>query len=163
ELGGKDAAIVCDDADLERAANGITWGAFINAGQTCIAVKRAIVSASVYDRFVEMVAQRARALRVGAGEDVDIGAITIEREIGRLKRQIAESVAMGARVVAGGERLPGPGRFFAPTVLADCRPEMLAVREESFGPLLTILRARDDEEALAIANDSEFGLGGSVW
>jgi acyl-CoA reductase-like NAD-dependent aldehyde dehydrogenase len=163
ELGGKDAAIVCDDADLERAANGIVWGAFINAGQTCIAIKRAIVAEKVYDRFVDMVAQRARALRPSAAPDAQMGAITLPREITRLERQIAQAQKAGARVVVGGGRLPGPGTFFAATVLADCTPDMEAVREETFGPLLAILRASDDEDALRIANDSEFGLGGSVW
>jgi acyl-CoA reductase-like NAD-dependent aldehyde dehydrogenase len=159
ELGGKDAAIVCDDADLERAANGITWGAFINAGQTCIAFKRAIVADRVYDRFVDMLGERARAL----AESKDLGAITMARELGRLERHVASAKAAGARLVAGGERMTRPGTFFAPTVLADCTPEMEAVREETFGPLLTVLRARDDEHALQMANDSEFGLGGSVW
>jgi acyl-CoA reductase-like NAD-dependent aldehyde dehydrogenase len=157
ELGGKDAAIVCDDADLDRAANGVVWGAFINAGQTCVSIKRAIVADRLYDRFVEMVASRASTL----GDQV--GAITLARELERLERHVATAKAAGARVVAGCARVPGKGTFFAPTVLADCKPDMAAVREETFGPLLTILRAKDDDEALALANDSEFGLGGAVF
>lgn len=163
ELGGKDAAIVCEDADLDRAVNGISWGAFVNAGQTCIAIKRAIVADAVYDRFVERLADRARGLLPSAGDDAQVGAITLERELERIDRQVASSVAMGARLVAGGALLPGPGVFYAPTVLADCTPEMPAVREETFGPLLTILRAKDDADALRLANDSDFGLAGSVW
>jgi acyl-CoA reductase-like NAD-dependent aldehyde dehydrogenase len=159
ELGGKDAAIVCDDADLERAANGVTWGAFINAGQTCIAFKRAIVADRIYDRFVEMLAERARALATSP----DLGAITMARELGRLERHVASAKRAGARVVAGGGRIDRPGTYFAPTVIADCTPDMDAVREETFGPLLTVLRARDDADAVRMANDSEFGLGGSVW
>ena len=162
ELGGKDAAIVCDDANLERVANGITWGAFLNAGQTCIAVKRVIADTKVHDRLVTMLAERAQAISP-ASSDPQMGALTMESEIERIERQIAESTAMGARVVTGGKRLDRPGVWFEPTILADCTPDMPAVREETFGPLLTVLRSRSDEHALELANDTEFGLAGSVW
>jgi succinate-semialdehyde dehydrogenase/glutarate-semialdehyde dehydrogenase len=163
ELGGKDAAIVLDDADLERAANAVSWGAFINAGQTCVAIKRAIVHTAVYDRFVDMLAERVRKLQPSAGDDAQMGALTLSRESERLDRQVRAAVDAGARLVCGGGLLPGPGVFYAPTVLADCTPDMPAVREESFGPLLTILRAKDDDDALRLANDSAFGLAGSIF
>jgi succinate-semialdehyde dehydrogenase/glutarate-semialdehyde dehydrogenase len=163
ELGGKDAAVICDDADLERAANGITWGAFVNAGQTCIAVKRAIVAEPVYDRFVDMIGERARKLDQSPADEGQYGAMTLPTEIERIERQVTASTRAGARLVAGGSRRPGPGVSFSPTVLVDCTPDMAAVREETFGPLLTVIRARDDDDAVRLANDSEFGLAGSVW
>lgn len=163
ELGGKDAAIICEDADLERAANGVAWGAFVNAGQACIAIKRAIVAAPVYDKFVELLSERARYLYPSGAPDAQYGALTVEHEIARLERQIGAAKRAGARVIAGGERFPGPGVFFPPTILADCTPEMEAVREETFGPLLTVLKAKSDDEAVKLANNSDFGLGGSVW
>lgn len=162
ELGGKDAAIVCDDADLERVANGITWGAFLNAGQTCIAVKRVIADEKVYEPLVKMLAERAQKISP-ARPDGAMGALTMEQELERIERHIAASTKLGARIVTGGKRLDRPGVWFEPTILADCTPEMPAVREETFGPLLTVLKSRNDEHALTLANDSDFGLAGSVW
>jgi succinate-semialdehyde dehydrogenase/glutarate-semialdehyde dehydrogenase len=163
ELGGKDAVIVCDDADLERAANFIAWAAFVNAGQTCVALKRVIAHDAIHDRLLEMVAERVRRLEPRAGADAQIGALTLERETERLDRQVRASLERGARLVTGGGRLPGPGVFYAPTVLADCTPDMPAVRDETFGPLLTVQRASNDDHALALANDCDFGLAGSIF
>jgi acyl-CoA reductase-like NAD-dependent aldehyde dehydrogenase len=160
ELGGKDVAIVCDDAEIERAANGINWGAFVNSGQACVAVKRAVVAKSVYPRFVECITERAREL---ARMRQCLSPLILDGEIARMERQITEAVAKGARLVAGGRRLPGPGVFYEPSVLADCSPEMSAVSEETFGPLLTVLEASNDAVAVGLANDSEFGLSASVW
>ncbi len=162
ELGGKDAAIVCEDAALERVANGITWGAFLNAGQTCIGVKRVIANQRVYEPLVGMLAERAKKISP-SGADPQMGSLTMEQEVDRIERQIAESVKMGARIVAGGKRIVRKGVWFEPTVLADCTPEMPAVSEETFGPLLTVMSARSDEHALELANDSDYGLAGSVW
>jgi succinate-semialdehyde dehydrogenase/glutarate-semialdehyde dehydrogenase len=159
ELGGKDAAIVCEDADLERAAHCLVAGAFINAGQTCIAVKRAVVNRRVYDRFVELVAARANALVPGR----DFGPLTLPREIERLERQLADARRRGARIVSGGSRAQAGEAFFSATVVADVTPDMEVAREESFGPILAVLRAEDDEDALRLANDCDFALAGSVW
>jgi acyl-CoA reductase-like NAD-dependent aldehyde dehydrogenase len=163
ELGGKDAAIVCADADLDRTAHGLTWGAFVNAGQTCVSVKRVIAVDAVYDALAEKLTHRIAALTPSAAPDAQLGAITLERELDRIEAQVQASVARGARLATGGKRLPGPGVFYAPTLLVDCTPDMPAVQEETFGPLLTMLRARDEEDALKLANQSHFGLAGSIW
>lgn len=163
ELGGKDAMIVLADADLERAANTAVAGAFANAGQICISIERVYVEASVYDAFVERVVELTRPLVAGPGPDADVGALTTDAQLAIVERQVKDAVAKGARVLVGGERLPGPGRFFAPTVLVDVDHSMEIMREETFGPVLAIMKVADAEEAIRLANDSRFGLGASVW
>lgn len=163
ELGGKDAMIVLSDGDIERAANTAVAGAFLNAGQICISIERVYVEAPVYDDFVRHVVRVASSLRVGADADADVGALTTDAQLEIVERQIRDAVAKGARVLVGGERLPGPGRFFAPTVLVDVDHTMEIMREETFGPVLPIMKVQDAEEALRLANDSRFGLGSSVW
>lgn len=163
ELGGKDAMIVLADADIERAANAAAAAAFANAGQICVSIERAYVEASVYDAFVERVAEIARSLVTGAGPDADVGALTTDAQLEIVERQVKDAVARGARVLAGGERLPGPGRFFHPTVLVDVDHSMEIMREETFGPVLAVMKVADAEEAIRLANDSRFGLGASIW
>jgi succinate-semialdehyde dehydrogenase/glutarate-semialdehyde dehydrogenase len=162
ELGGKDAAIVLEDADLERAARGIVFGAFFNAGQTCISVERAYVVRSVYQPFVERVTELARALRVGSGDDADVGPIIAPAQLGVIERQVDAALAGGARALCGGSRAPG-SRFFPPTVLVDVDGSMDVVREESFGPLLPIVAVDDEAEAVRLANATPYGLFASVW
>lgn len=164
ELGGKDAFIVLADADVPGAARAAVTGAFVNAGQICTSVERVYVEAPVYERFVEEAARVAAALRVGP-EAVggDVGAITTEAQMERLERHVRDAVQRGARVVAGGRRLEGGGRYFMPTVLADVDHSMAVMREETFGPILPVMKVRDAEEALRLANDSPFALGGSIF
>jgi acyl-CoA reductase-like NAD-dependent aldehyde dehydrogenase len=174
ELGGKSAMIVLADADLPRAAHAAVWSGFAGSGQICVRTERVLVEAAVADRFVELAAAEigrlrqgppARGVEAAARADVDVGAITFAPQAERAVRQIADAVARGARVVAGGSPRAdlGAGRFFAPTLLADATPEMAVMREETFGPVLPVMRVRDAEEALRIANDSPLGLSGSVW
>lgn len=163
ELGGKDAAIVCEDASLERAAHAIAFAACINAGQTCIAHKRAILAAPIYETLSKRIAEEVAKLHPQRQGGDPVGPLVLPHEAERMRRQIDESVAMGAVVLTGGEQLEGPGTWMAPTVLGHCTPDMPAVREETFAPLLCLLEARDDIHALELANDSEFGLSGSVW
>lgn len=162
ELGGKDAAIVLEDADLERAARGIVFGAFFNAGQTCISVERVYVVRSVYEPFVDRVTALARSLRVGAGDGADVGPIITPAQLGTVERQVEAALAAGARALCGGRRTEG-SPFFPPTVLVGVDGSMDLVREESFGPLLPVMSVEDEEEAVRLANASPYGLFASVW
>ncbi len=166
ELGGKDPMLVLDDADLDIASSAAVWGAFVNAGQACLSVERCYVHRSLYSDFVRVCAEKAKRLRVGNGLDpeVEVGPMIHQRQLQIVESHVNEAVAMGARLLAGGERLQDLGpNFYAPTVLADVRPEMRVMREETFGPVLPILPFDSDEEAIRMANDSEFGLAASVW
>lgn len=166
ELGGKDPAIVLDDADIERAARGVVFGAFFNAGQTCISVERVYVVQSVYDVFLDRVCALASQLRVGALGETDLGPIVTEPQMEIIKRQVEDARARGARVLTGGtsedEGESGVG-VFLPTVLADVDESMAVLREESFGPLLPVVSVADEEEAIARANALGYGLCASVW
>jgi acyl-CoA reductase-like NAD-dependent aldehyde dehydrogenase len=164
ELGGKDPMIVCEDADVSRAAKAAVAGAFSNAGQTCIAVERALVAAPVYDRFLDEVVAATSALRQGPEPDAHVGAITRPPQIEVIEARLADAVAHGARILTGGSRRKDlAGSFFAPTVVADVTPDMELVREETFGPVLPVIRVGSAEEAVAIANDCDYGLNASVF
>jgi acyl-CoA reductase-like NAD-dependent aldehyde dehydrogenase len=165
ELGGKDPAIVLRDADLERAAQGIVWGAFMNAGQTCASVERLYVEAPVAAELTERIVAGARALRLGSPleADVEIGPMTLDRQRRIVEEHVADARERGAEVVTGGERLPGPGFYYPPTVLTRVDHGMRIMREESFGPVLPIQVVECAEEALELANDSPYGLTASVW
>ena len=164
ELGGKDPMIVCDDANLERAANGAVWGAFTNSGQTCIAVERVYVEEKVYERFVDLVVDKTKALRQGVGDGNDIGSMTFEPQVDIVARHVDDALAKGARALTGGQRVPDrPGLWYEPTVLVDVDHDMDVMREETFGPVLPIMSVADDEEAVRLANDSPYGLNSSVW
>jgi acyl-CoA reductase-like NAD-dependent aldehyde dehydrogenase len=166
ELGGKDPMIVLSDADLERAANVAVYYSMQNGGQTCISIERAYVEAPVYDRFVEMVAERVRSLRVGAPGgpgSVDVGAITFPPQLDTIRAHVDDAVAKGARVLAGGKPVEGVrGHFFQPTVLVDVDHSMKIMTEETFGPTLPIMKVADAEEAVRLANESPYGLAASV-
>jgi acyl-CoA reductase-like NAD-dependent aldehyde dehydrogenase len=163
ELGGKDPMIVCDDANLERAANGAVWGAFTNAGQTCIAVERVYVQEKVYDRFVDLVVDKAKAVRQGVGDGHDIGSMTFAKQVDIVEAHVNDALEKGAKAVVGGHRLQQPGLWYEPTVLVDVDHTMDVMREETFGPVLPIMAFKDDDEALRLANDSPYGLNSSVW
>jgi succinate-semialdehyde dehydrogenase / glutarate-semialdehyde dehydrogenase len=165
ELGGSDPAIVLADADLEAAADAITTMRMINAGQSCIAAKRIIVEDAVHDEFVELLRERMAALRMGdpREESTDVGPIAREDLRDELHQQVRRSVDAGATCVLGGEVPDGEGFFYPPTILTDVTPDMAASCEETFGPVAAVLRVGDADEAVRVANDSPYGLGGSVW
>jgi acyl-CoA reductase-like NAD-dependent aldehyde dehydrogenase len=165
ELGGKDAAIVLEDADLPRAARGIAWGATLNSGQACLGIERVYVVDSVADRFLEQLCTHMQELRVGPGaqDDNDIAAITTEEQLARIQAHVDDAVAKGARCLCGGKRLLGAGRFFAPTVLVDVTADMLITHEETFGPVLTVEPVQDSNEAVEFTNAVTYGLTCSIW
>ncbi|MGH7706809.1 MAG: NAD-dependent succinate-semialdehyde dehydrogenase [Vulcanimicrobiaceae bacterium] len=165
ELGGSDAFIVLADADLDLAAQTAVRARFQNCGQSCIAAKRFIVEAGVHDAFVTRFVAAAKALRVGDPLDAatQIGPLARDEFRADLQRQLDESVALGANIVLGGSQPDRPGYFFAPTIVTEVTPAMPVFREETFGPVAAVIRARDLDHAIALANDSRFGLGGNVW
>ncbi|HEX2410961.1 MAG TPA: aldehyde dehydrogenase family protein [Solirubrobacteraceae bacterium] len=166
ELGGKDPMIVLADADLERAANAATYYAMQNGGQTCVSVERVYVEAPIYDRFVDAVTERVQALRQGVPGGpgtVEVGAVTFGPQLDIVRRHVEQAREAGARITTGGHARDGGGRFFEPTVLADVDHSMDAMREETFGPTLPVMKVADADEAVRLANDSPYGLGASVW
>ena len=166
ELGGKDPMLVLDDADIGVASSAAVWGAFVNAGQACLSVERCYVHQSLYKKFLDACVAKTRQLRVGNGmyPQTDIGPMIHERQLRIVEDQVEEAKAQRARVLAGGSRLLELGpNFYAPTVLADVTHEMRIMREETFGPVLSVAPFSSDEEAIRLANDSEFGLAASVW
>ena len=165
ELGGKDPAVVCRDADLDRAARGIVWGAFVNAGQTCASVERVYVEQPVAEAFIARVVEETRRLKVGdpARAATDVGPLTLERQRRVVEEHVEDAVARGARVVVGGARGEGPGWFYPPTVLTAVDHTMRIMREETFGPVLPIMTVASVDEALTLANDSDYGLTASGW
>ncbi|MET9402521.1 aldehyde dehydrogenase family protein [Kitasatospora sp. NPDC002965] len=165
ELGGNDAAILLDDVDVERIADRLFWAAFRNCGQVCMAVKRVYAPVRLHAQVVEALAQRAKAVTVGAGTDprTQLGPVNNAPQLARVERYTARALADGARAAAGGRRLDRPGYFFAPTVLTDVPPDSPVVTEEQFGPVLPVLPYGSLDEAVEAANGTGYGLGGSVW
>ena len=166
ELGGNDPMIVLEDADVERAANAAVWGSMQNGGQTCISVERVYVEGDAYEPFVAKVLEKVRALRQGAAGDggrVDVGAVVSPDQLGLLEEHVSDAAAKGAEIRAGGRRREGAGDFFEPTVLTGVDHSMKVMTEETFGPVLPIMRVRDAEEAVRLANDSSMGLDSSVF
>lgn len=165
ELGGKDAAIVCRDADLDRAAAGLVWGAFFNSGQTCASVERVYVEEPVADALQQKVLEATRRLRQGdpLDDEVDLGPMTMERQRRLVEEHVQDALARGAELLTGGQRPAGPGFRYPPTVLARVDHSMRVMREETFGPVLPIMRVASVDEAVRLANDSEYGLTASVW
>ena len=166
ELGGKNAMLVLDDADPDRAAAGAVRGAFSSAGQLCISIERLYVHASVADAFLERFTARTRALRLGAAlaYGADMGSLVSERQLRTVTHHVEDAVAKGARVLAGGRPRPDVGPLFhEPTVLEGVTPSMAVCEEETFGPVVSVYRFTDDEEAIALANATPYGLNASVW
>ena len=166
ELGGKDPMIVLRDADLERAANGAVFWSMANGGQICQAVERVYVEEPIYDEFVSKVVEKTRALRQGVpGEagSVEVGAVTFGPQTDIIEDHMKDAVDKGAKVLVGGKRGPGPGRFWEPTVVVDVDHSMKLMQDETFGPILPVMKVRDEDEALRLANDSRYGLNSSVW
>src|SRR4029453_7194839 len=165
ELGGKDAMIVDDDADVVAAADAAVWGAMSNAGQTCIGIERVYATSRVYDRFVAEVTERVRTLRPGSDDEATYGPMTMASQGGIVRRHLEDAASSGGGVVRGdaAPRRSPRENFLAPTVLLDVPESSAAIREETFGPPLAITKVRDAEEALALANASSYGLAGAVF
>jgi acyl-CoA reductase-like NAD-dependent aldehyde dehydrogenase len=165
ELGGSDPFIVCEDADIEKASTGAIKGRFINCGQSCIASKRFIVVKNVANEFIEKFVQKAEKLKVGdpLSDDTDIGPLVNSSGLKKIDSQVKESVKEGAEVVTGGEQIRRKGYFYKPTVLKNVKAKMSIAQEEVFGPVAPIIIADDEDEAIELANNSDYGLGASIW
>ncbi|HEY6120327.1 MAG TPA: NAD-dependent succinate-semialdehyde dehydrogenase, partial [Pyrinomonadaceae bacterium] len=165
ELGGSDPFIVMPSANVEEAANTAVKARTINNGQSCIAAKRFIVVDDVYDQFTERFVASMKSLRVGdpLNEDVDIGPLATPQIVADLEKQVDSFVASGAVVLTGGKRLASPGNYFEPTILMDISPEAPAYCEEVFGPVALLFRVSNIDEAIRLANSTDFGLGSAAW
>lgn len=164
ELGGKDAMLVLDDADIDRAAKWGAWGAFFNAGQTCMSVERVYVVESQYDAFVEKAVKYAEEFKSGYTQELDsvysMGPVTDPRQVKTIDLHLEDALSRGARLLTGGRQ---KGMFYNPMVIVDVNHSMLIMKDETFGPFLPIMKVRDEAEAIRLANDSAYGLGASVW
>jgi len=168
ELGGKSPFIVLAGADLDRAAEAAAWSSFIHSGQVCIRTERIYVEEAVADRFEALLVERVRALRpLGSNSSStphDLGAVTFARQLDTLERQIADATGKGARIAVGETRRQGkPGHFFSPTVLLGATHDMEVMREDTFGPLVPVMRVKDAAEALRLSNDTHLGLNATVF
>jgi acyl-CoA reductase-like NAD-dependent aldehyde dehydrogenase len=167
ELGGNDPFIIDDGVDLDVAARGAAWACFLNMGQVCTSAERFFVVGKVFDEFVDRFVAFTKTLRIGdpMGPDVDLGPMISAAQREKVERKVAESLAAGARLRAGGRRPAGfaKGYFYEPTALVDVRPEMALMREETFGPVAPLVRCKDIDEAIAMADASEFGLGANIY
>lgn len=166
ELGGKDPMLILDDADLDVASSAAVWGAFTNAGQACLSVERCYVHRSLYQRFLDACVEKTRKLHLGNGLDpaTDVGPMIHPRQLQIVESQVEEARQLGATVLTGGAAALDIGpNFYPPTVLADVTHHMRVMREETFGPVLPIMPFDDDDSAIAMANDCEYGLAASIW
>lgn len=165
ELGGKSANIVFPDADLEAAANGLIAGIFAAAGQTCIAGSRGLIHEDVYDEVVQRVADRASRIIMGDPQaaETEMGPICFPGQLDKIRRFVDDARQSGARIVAGGDDRGIGGLFYAPTIVADVTNDAPICQEEIFGPVLSVLKFRDEEEAITVANDSRYGLAAGIW
>jgi len=165
ELGGKDPIYVCEDVDVAAAAAGLADGAFYNNGQSCCAVERIYVAAPIHDAFVAAFVTEVKGFRIGdpLEEATYIGPLTRRAQIGVLKRQVAQAIKLGGRLLCGGKPIEGSGNWFQPTVIADAHHAMELMREESFGPVIGIQKVTGDDEAVALMNDTDYGLTAGVY
>jgi aldehyde dehydrogenase (NAD+) len=161
ELGGKDPMIVADDADLEKAAEACVYGALTNSGQACISVERVYVSDAIHDKFVGLVTEHVRALKVG-GDDAHLGAMTSPAQVTIVRDHLQDAIAKGAKVVTGGPDAIS-GNYIQPTVLTNVSHRMKVMSDETFGPVIPIQRVANLDEAVKLANDTTFGLGSTVF
>ena len=165
ELGGSDAFIVLEDADLDHTIRWAVWGRMYNTGQTCCAAKRFIVVDKLADKFLERFSAALSTLKAGDPKDAKttLGPLSSEGALLQLLEQVKQAVVHGAKVLIGGKRVDRPGSYMQPTILTDIKPDNPAFRDEFFGPAAMFFRVKDEEAAIALANDSDFGLGGSVF
>lgn len=169
ELGGKDAFIVCHDADIERTVNGAIWGAYANVGQVCVSGERYFVHKDIYEEFVERIVEATSKLVVGNGKDIktDVSSLVSLAQLNKVEQQVKDAVNKGARVLIGGQRLNDEshknGFFYSPTVLVDVTDDMDVFFEETFGPIIAIQKFDNYDDVISKANSSKYGLGASVW
>ena len=165
ELGGKDAAVVAADADLERTARGIVWGAFMNSGQTCASIERVYVERPLYRPLLDRMVRLTREIRLGDPFDAstDMGPLTTRGQRDIVARHVSDAVAAGARALTGGELPEGPGWYYPPTILVDVTDDMEIIHEETFGPVMPVMSVDSLDEGIRRANDSKFGLTASGW
>lgn len=165
ELGGKDPMIVFEDANIKRAVSGAIWGAFSNSGQVCMSVERVYVQRSIFHTFVDMLVDEAMKLRIGNGQDDDIGSMTTARQVEIVKRHVSEALARGATLLTGEppDNWDPDSMYLKPMVLIDVKQDMAVMQEETFGPVLPVMPFDTEQEAIDLANDSRFGLNSSVW
>ncbi|MGH7775365.1 MAG: aldehyde dehydrogenase family protein, partial [Candidatus Binatia bacterium] len=165
ELGGKDPMIVLKDAALERATNACVWGALMNSGQTCTSIERVYVEEPVYQDFVNKIVDKVLALRQGPSDkEVELGSMTSEEQLKKVESHVEEAVRKGATILTGGRRNPNfKGLYYEPTVMVNVNHDMAIIKEETFGPVIPIMKVKDQEEALRLANNSRYGLDSSVF
>lgn len=165
ELGGSDPFVILGDADIPAVTPLAVRARFVNTGQSCLCAKRFVVDASVISDFEQRVGELVGALRIGdpVADDTQIGPLAKPSFVDDIDAQVQESVKMGARVITGGHRIEGPGNFYAPTVLADVTPEMPVFNQETFGPVMAIVRADGPDHAIELADASQYGLAASIW
>jgi acyl-CoA reductase-like NAD-dependent aldehyde dehydrogenase len=165
ELGGKDPMIVLRDADIERSVNAAAFGGLANTGQICMAIERIYVEEPIYDEFVDKLAARVRELRQGPDDrsyKQDLGAMTFPPQLEIVSEHVEDARTKGARILTGGRRKEGPGQWYEPTVIADADHSMKVMVDETFGPVLGVMKVKDAEEAIEMANDTRYGLSASV-
>jgi acyl-CoA reductase-like NAD-dependent aldehyde dehydrogenase len=165
ELGGKDPALVCEDANFDFTVPNLVDGAFYNAGQSCCAIERIYVMRPLFSRFVDAYVAEVEKYRVGDPEDesTTMGPLAQRKALDFMEFQVGQAVSRGARVLTGGRRLPGPGYYFQPTVLVDVDHSMSVMMQESFGPVIGIMPVDTEDEAIRLLNESPYGLTGSIW
>ena len=165
ELGSNDAYLVLEDADIDLAVETCAQGRLYNNGETCVSAKRFVVTEAVYDDFVAAFVARMQRAKMGdpTAEDTELGPVSSQEQFDTLVEQVGKSVEQGATLLCGGDPQEGEGYYYPATVLADCKPGMPAYDDELFGPVASIIRAKDDEDAMRIANDSRYGLGGGIF
>lgn len=165
ELGSNDAYVVLEDADIDLAVKTCVQGRLYNNGETCVSAKRFVVTSAVYDEFVSGCVERMEAVKMGdpTAEDTQLGPLSSQEQFDTIVKQVEKSVEGGAKLLCGGNPEPSDGFYYPATVLVDCQPGTPAYDDELFGPVASIIRAEDDEDAMRIANDSRYGLGGGIF
>jgi len=159
ELGGKDSAIVCKDADIDLAVKGIVWGAINNAGQVCTSTEKVYVSEEIADEFIKKVVEEVKKLRKG----IDFGPLINKEQLNKVENHVKEAISEGAKLLTGGKKIQGKGFFFEPTVLVNVKEEMKIMCEETFGPIIPIKTVKNEDEVIEFTNNSKYGLGTTIW
>jgi acyl-CoA reductase-like NAD-dependent aldehyde dehydrogenase len=159
ELGGKDSAIVCKDADMDLAIKGIVWGAINNAGQVCTSTEKVYVDAGIAEEFIKKIVKEVKSLRKG----IDFGPLVNESQLKKVEDHVKEALSKSAKALCGGNKIAGKGFFFEPTVLINVKEDMKIMSEETFGPIIPIKAVKNEEEAIELTNNSKYGLGATIW